>query len=474
MNTDPVQPMLPFGQQTVPSADERSTTAAWAQETTQEMAKRPHIFVALAQNALTVAHSLRDNYFRNTAALVARFREHLTKCTESSKGGKPLFTMESLDVGKHWDAYRGEEIAFIDGGVGSVAILSQVPMLLRVGTYKVKAGERMLSQREEFGFYPVILGDLNGGSKERKDYPEIVRIIAELLAVLHTLNRYPELDVLVLHGPLVYLMGQYAGHVPFTDEDVDLFLRNYGLEQRLKEQFQAEARRIYPQMTEQWRAPSWGGRLEGRYEPLCFICFLLWEILRVVTDARRPKRTPVCGVAERGTLSEFIRRIAFQRVLEDDPDFFNTIFGRHDINSAQAAVERLGYNDPLLLSMLLRPGEYSEPFDMDKYSNLRGAHVADVAFDFRELHSDGQHPFPKVIGCYVHVSDTTFPLRVEVFGALAAEQIREVAQRVGSAHAGACGAVRHQSDLPLSYEAAQWRKCVACWEGTHCRIGWHW
>lgn len=67
MNTDPIQPMLPFGQQTVPSADERSTTAAWAQETTQEMAKRPHIFVALAQNALIVAHSLRDNYFRNTA-----------------------------------------------------------------------------------------------------------------------------------------------------------------------------------------------------------------------------------------------------------------------------------------------------------------------------------------------------------------------------------------------------------------------
>ncbi len=102
--------------------------------------------------------------------------------------------------------------------------------------------------------------------------------------MLHTLNRYPELDVLVLHGPLVYLMGQYAGHVPFTDEDVDLFLRNYGLEQRLKEQFHAEARRIYPQMTEQWRAPSWVGRLA------------------VNSIAIRSKQSPPRAITQRGPM----------------------------------------------------------------------------------------------------------------------------------------------------------------------------
>lgn len=146
--------MLPFGQETVSFAEERSTAAPGVQEATQELAKRPHIFVALAQNALAVAHILRDNYFCNTAALVARLREDLGKDPGSSKRGKSLFTIEALDVGKHWDAYRGEKIAFIDGGVGFVESLSRVPMLLRIGTYKVKAGERMLSQREEVKLLP--------------------------------------------------------------------------------------------------------------------------------------------------------------------------------------------------------------------------------------------------------------------------------------------------------------------------------
>jgi hypothetical protein len=58
-----------------------------------------------------------------------------------------------------------------------------------------------------------------------------VHIITKVLAVLHILHRYPRLDVLVLHGRLVYLMGQYAEHMPFTDEETFLFRRNYGLEQ---------------------------------------------------------------------------------------------------------------------------------------------------------------------------------------------------------------------------------------------------
>jgi hypothetical protein len=72
MNTDPVQPMLPFGKQTVPSADERNTAAAGTQETTQELAKRPPIFVALAQNALTVAHSLRLSSSLNRRTTLCR------------------------------------------------------------------------------------------------------------------------------------------------------------------------------------------------------------------------------------------------------------------------------------------------------------------------------------------------------------------------------------------------------------------
>jgi len=432
MNSDPMQLMLPLDQPEEPTRDAQKVRKVQTREVGQEIVKRPHIFVALVQNALTVARSLRENYFVNTARLVSEIKIKTRGDNGSGTGDSegPLFTVQKVDTSKSWDDYRGEQIAFIDGGVGSVEILGQVPILLRVGAYKVRTGETVLSRREEFGFYPVILGDLAGGSKERKDYPDLVRIIAELLAVLHTLQRYPDLDVLVLHGPLVYLMGQYAGHIPFTEEDMDIFLRNYGLEQNLKEEFQDEAQRIYPQMTEQWRSSSWVGRLEGRYEPICVIRFLLWKILHLICDEQRPRRTLICGVAERGALSEFVRRFVFRRALERDPDFFNRIFGRDDINSPQAAVDRLGYNDPLLLSMLLEPGEYSEPFDMDKYGGFRRAEIADVRLNYTIFRPDGPFPFPKITGFYLQVSENTFPIRVEVFGELAEEQLREIAQRV--------------------------------------------
>lgn len=407
-----------------------SSSEEVSREIMQEIVKRPHIFVALVQNALTVAQSLRDNYFTDTAELVSLLRPKVDYGRGRDNIKDPIFEMRAVDKSKCWEDYRGEEIAFIDGGVGSVEFLSQVPMLLRVGTYKVKTGESILCEREKFGFYPVIFGDLMGGSKERKDYPDIVRIIAELLAVLHTLQRYPNLDILVLHGPLVYLMGQYAGHIPFTEEDIDIFLKNYGLGEELKKEFLEEVNRIYPQMTEQWRSTGWIGRLEGRYEPICFIRFLLHKIISEATDEHRPKRTLICGVTERGTLSEFTRKVVFQKLFDQDLNIFNNIFNRNDINSAEAAVKRLGYNDPLILSMLLQAGQYSEPFDIQKYENFDSAEIADVKLNYKIFRPSGPFSFPRITGAYLQVSDNTFPIRIEVFGDFPKEQIQEIIQRI--------------------------------------------
>ena len=41
-------------------------------EVSEDITKRPHVFIALVQNALTIAQSLRDNYFVNTAKIVSR------------------------------------------------------------------------------------------------------------------------------------------------------------------------------------------------------------------------------------------------------------------------------------------------------------------------------------------------------------------------------------------------------------------
>src|SRR5581483_2041294 len=182
----------------------------------------------------------------------ARFVRHLRRAVYEHP--KPIFSISTIED-TSWSSVQGEVVTFIDGGLGRVQVSSQVPILLRVGSYCVRTGEYHLAEREQFGYYPVILGDLEGGSKERKDFPDIVRITAELLGGLSALERTPDLRVLMFHGPLVYLMNAYAGHTPFTEQDIDLFLTHYApdpdLARHLKEDFLHEARLdIYPKMTD--------------------------------------------------------------------------------------------------------------------------------------------------------------------------------------------------------------------------------
>ena len=154
-----------------------------------ELQRQPHILMKLAENSLTVAQSIRDNYFRNTARFVSDVRRAIA---EAEKGKRPAPILQAEDVSTAcWSDYQDEVVSFIDGGVGRVQISSQVPILLRVGSYTVKVGERRLAEREQFGYYPIILGDLQGGSKDRKDFIDIVRITAELLGGLSALARTP-------------------------------------------------------------------------------------------------------------------------------------------------------------------------------------------------------------------------------------------------------------------------------------------
>src|SRR5262249_26140626 len=146
------------------------------EEVQQELQRQPHLLTRLAENTLTVANSLRDNYFRNTARFVAALRQTMAAPPSGGWTTPPLTSHSIEDTG--WSSMRDEVVTFIDGGIGRVRIASQLPILLRVGSYSVRVGERRLAEREQFGYYPVILGDLEGGSKDRKDFVDIVRILA--------------------------------------------------------------------------------------------------------------------------------------------------------------------------------------------------------------------------------------------------------------------------------------------------------
>jgi len=413
-------------------SEERQAHRLTEEGVQEDLQRQPHLFLRLAENALVVAESLRDNYFKNTARFVSALRRAM-----NTKRDDPVLTVREIE-NADWATVQGEVVTFIDGGVGRVQLSSQVPILLRVGSYCVRTGERRLAEREQFGYYPVILGDLEGGSKERKDFTDIVRITAELLGGLSALERTPDLRVLMFHGPLVYLMGGYAGHTPFTEQDIDLFLRQYASDaetgRRLKEEFLCEARLdIYPQMTD--RSEDW--HAQRLFEPLAWIAWLYRKLLHT---ARQRKPIPIiAGVVERGELREFSQEVLLERVFRglkknNRADYFNEMYGRTDLKSPKALLDRLGYTDTLLLAMLLQPGQVSESWQIAKYEGLRHGDVTLPTeagagrVNFAPL-KPGKIGFPQVRGCYVCISETTEPMRVEVFDELGEDQIVEAARR---------------------------------------------
>jgi hypothetical protein len=416
---------------------ELSKPGLTSQSVQEELQRQPHILMRLAENALTVAESLRNNYFQNTAEFVTALRQSIYVIPKKNESYEPVLTPVSVSDA-HWSDYQSEVVTFIDGGIGSVQISSQIPILLRVGSYRVKTGETRLREREQFGYYPVILGDLEGGSKERKDFPDIVRITAELLGGLAALQRTPDLRVLMFHGPLVYMVGGYSGHTPFSEKDIDLFLHHYAgdvdFARDLKEKFLEEARvEMYPHMTD--CHSEWVRRRV--FEPLSWMAYLC---RRLIQEAK--KRTPIpliAGVVERGDLRQFTENVLLERVFKrlrkrGKDNYFNEMFGRADLNSPKALLDRLGYTDTLLLAMILQCGEISDPWIVDKYEGLRHAAVAlpgesattNVGFETLKPEHGG---FPSVQAMYLHVSETTEPIRIELFQDLGADQILEMARR---------------------------------------------
>ena len=420
------------------STDNKSTSFRSTEEAVREdLQRQPHLFMRLAENALTVAESLRGNYFKNTAKFVAALRKAMQDSSQGKRTDAILETGTVKDA--DWSKVQNEVVTFIDGGVGQVNLSNQIPVLLRVGSYCVRTGERRLTEREQFGYYPVILGDLEGGSKERKDFIDIVRITAELLGGLSALDRNPDLNVLMFHGPLVYLVGSYAGHTPFTESDIDIFLSQYASDpdrgRQIKEDFLEQAKLdIYPRMSD--RPDEWIKRRV--FEPLAFMAYLLRKL---VNEAKNRKVKPlIAGVVERGELREFSEKVLLERVFRglrsrNNLEYFNQMYGRSDLASPKSLLDKLGYTDTLLLAMLLQPGEYSEPWSIGKYDSLQKGRMTLPGESLREeVNFSVLRPsdigFPVIRGCYVCVSETTEPVRVEVFEELGEEQIPETARRV--------------------------------------------
>jgi hypothetical protein len=165
--------------------------------------------------------------------------------------------------------------------------------------------------------------------------------------------------------------------------------------------------------------------------------FLYRRLVRIA--AERCPRPLIAGVVERGDLREFSETVLLERMFRrvrsaGDPGYFNRLFGRRDLTSPKAMLDRLGYTDALLLAMLLEPGQYTEPWTVAKYEGLRHAAVVlpgDVTtdqVDFAPL-KPGPIGFPAIRACYLQVSDTTEPIRIEVFQDLSENDLAGIVRR---------------------------------------------
>ena len=385
-----------------------------------------------------VAENLRDNYFHNTARFISDLRRAIEATNKGIRDSSILQTYSVKDAS--WEEFQDELVSFIDGGIGQTE-LSQVPILLRVGSYEVHVGERNMTERENFGYYPIIFGDLEGGSKERRDFPDIVRITAELLGGLSALNRNPNLKVLLFHGPLIYFMDAYAGHTPFTEADIDLFLKHYSGNEKqarqLKTHFLEEARLdIYPVMAG-GRSDEWVDR--RLFEPLSWIAFLYRKLISVALS--REPRPVIAGVVERGGSREFCEKVLLGRVFRSlrqkgNENYFNEMFGLSNLTSPKNLMDVLGYTDTLLLRLILDIGEYSEHWKINKSSGFGSGEIrlpeesGSSTVDFSCLREGSQFGFPAINGTYIQVSENTEPIRVEVFSQLGESQVAAAVRRV--------------------------------------------
>lgn len=86
MHTEPMNDRHPL---------HRHFTEAGVQEDFQ---RQPHLFVRLAENALTVAESLRGNYFQNTAKFIAALRKAVAEVQDGRLKTDNIIVPESAQM----------------------------------------------------------------------------------------------------------------------------------------------------------------------------------------------------------------------------------------------------------------------------------------------------------------------------------------------------------------------------------------
>lgn len=325
----------------------------------EKLRQEPDIFLRLAQNSLTVARSLRRVYLDVTVRLAEQIRNILLD--NSNNIG---LTIRRVDQSLGSSRLT---VCFIDGGVGEADIFFRVPLIVRGGIFRVKEGERDLERRETFEFFPVLIGDLEGGEKSRSDYASVVRIIVELAAIWHVLqdSRYSDVNLIMLHGPLLYRLSAYTNHW-FYESDIERITQDAeALLQGYKEFCKEDP------VPRDWFS-TWEQQKKVRANHM--IAYLLKSIIQRCSE----RGIHFIGVVERGSATEICRKLFNEMLSKNLLKQDDLIYQRLGLNpnaqhaqNAEMMITVGNYNDPLLFALVLETAEFLEFWEAkERYSGF--------------------------------------------------------------------------------------------------------
>jgi hypothetical protein len=372
-------------------------------DTPERLQGDPDLFVRIAENAMVVAEEIRQDYFQSTLGIAREMRREF-------RDGDGRYRIRSV----RQEPLPSCSVAFVDGGISKIDVGIAAPLIVRAGIYRVKQGEADLTKRETFGHCPLMLGQLRGGLKAGSRYGDVVRQLVELGALVTALEdqRFSDIRMLMLHGPLQFVSGPFFEHW-FFPEDYEAMLgkdeRDHVL--RVLGQFAA-----WCSSCELRGSDRCGRDIGDQHLPaVCMMAFLQHYVLKRAAE----KGVVVCGVVER-SFGRSVTRHVVRQMLEKSPEVFDRLLGVLDMRGratntqVDAILDATRYNDAILLALALARGEALEWYPVNPRLKIKDERVA---------------LFPDVQNTFVRVTSAKYPMRIEVPAAYGEVECEEVLRR---------------------------------------------
>lgn len=322
-------------------------------------------------NLLHVAH-------KQSAEVQSQFAERLAAIARTVReilGDNSLIKKIPYEPGRYWPSVRGQRFAFIDGGVAKIDLPSAAPIGIRVGSYLIRPGDKT-DAREKFNIELSLVDDLysDEGVLYDNDFEDLAklrdaaRIVSEV-AVAHRLAHEAdesELDIIVMHGPLVNPVSPY-GLADFPSFGLQACRKLLGDE-------------------------NWNGTDDQRQ----FVPFYL----QILNEMRATGKM-VVGAVERSIGKE---PVVLNRILDSLRD--KKSLRERDEQLIRSEVRAYGLNDSSLFDVVLDEGEYLAPMPI----NRQGPENK-WPDDWREE----IRSYPAPLTTYLKPSSLVLPFRLEAF-----------------------------------------------------------